>query len=194
MRFRDREAKALSRATANLSLKVLRVCFGEAVRQGLLALRIKDCSHGSVARARRNNSMQNCAVNSLACRMQRKSRITSLDQCCTTRYAQQVKYSLAAAIAVALAGCAQPDYSRMSKAQLHAMYNAGMAEEARLRAANAESNANFARQQAQENADWDRMELQNCVDEAKAEAEEAREAAERVEQRQINSDWGLLRQ
>ena len=36
-RFRDREAKELSRATANLSLKVLRVCFGEAVRQGLLA-------------------------------------------------------------------------------------------------------------------------------------------------------------
>ena len=37
-RFRDREAKALARATANLSLKVLRVCFGEAVRQGLLAV------------------------------------------------------------------------------------------------------------------------------------------------------------
>lgn len=37
-KFRDREAKALSRATANLSLKVLRVCFGEAVRQGLLAV------------------------------------------------------------------------------------------------------------------------------------------------------------
>jgi integrase len=37
-RFRDREAKALSRATANLSLKVLRVCFGEAVRQGLLTI------------------------------------------------------------------------------------------------------------------------------------------------------------
>src|SRR4029450_4186475 len=36
-RFRDREAKELSRATANLSLKVLPVCFGEAVRQGLLA-------------------------------------------------------------------------------------------------------------------------------------------------------------
>ena len=36
-RFRDREAKELSRSTANLSLKVLRVCFGEAVRQGLLA-------------------------------------------------------------------------------------------------------------------------------------------------------------
>jgi hypothetical protein len=34
-RFRDREAKELSRATANLSLKVLRVCFGEAVKQGL---------------------------------------------------------------------------------------------------------------------------------------------------------------
>jgi integrase len=37
-RFRDREAKQLSRATANLSLKVLRVCFGEAVRQGLLTV------------------------------------------------------------------------------------------------------------------------------------------------------------
>jgi integrase len=36
-RFRDREAKDLARATANLSLKVLRMCFGEAVRQGLLA-------------------------------------------------------------------------------------------------------------------------------------------------------------
>ena len=37
-RFRDREAKELSRATANLSLKVLRVCLAEAVRQGLLAV------------------------------------------------------------------------------------------------------------------------------------------------------------
>jgi integrase len=37
-RFRDREAKERARATANLSLKVLRVCFGEAVRQGLLAM------------------------------------------------------------------------------------------------------------------------------------------------------------
>ena len=36
--FRDREAKALSRATSNLSVKVLRVCFGEAVKQGLLAV------------------------------------------------------------------------------------------------------------------------------------------------------------
>jgi len=35
-RFRDLEAKELSRATANLSLKVLRVCFGETVRQCLL--------------------------------------------------------------------------------------------------------------------------------------------------------------
>jgi hypothetical protein len=34
-RFRDREAKALSLATANLSLIVLRVCFGEAVRNSL---------------------------------------------------------------------------------------------------------------------------------------------------------------
>jgi integrase len=37
-RFRDHEAKERSRATANLSVKVLRVCFGEAVRQGLLAV------------------------------------------------------------------------------------------------------------------------------------------------------------
>jgi integrase len=35
-RFRAREAKERARATADLSLKVLRVCFGEAVRQGLL--------------------------------------------------------------------------------------------------------------------------------------------------------------
>lgn len=35
-RFRDREAKERARATANLSLKILRVCLGEAVRQGLL--------------------------------------------------------------------------------------------------------------------------------------------------------------
>ena len=35
-RFRDREAKELSRSTANLGVKVLRICFGEAVRQGLL--------------------------------------------------------------------------------------------------------------------------------------------------------------
>ncbi len=35
-RFRDREAKELSRSTANLSVKVLRVCLGEAVRQRLL--------------------------------------------------------------------------------------------------------------------------------------------------------------
>src|SRR4029453_6208062 len=44
-RFRNHEAKALARSTANLSLKVLRVCFGEAVRQGLLtvnpAVRVK---------------------------------------------------------------------------------------------------------------------------------------------------------
>jgi integrase len=37
-RFRDREAKELSRSTANLSVKVLRICLGEAVRQGLLTL------------------------------------------------------------------------------------------------------------------------------------------------------------
>ena len=44
-RFRDREAKERSRSTANLSLKVLRVCLGEAARQGLLtvnpAVRVK---------------------------------------------------------------------------------------------------------------------------------------------------------
>jgi integrase len=37
-RFRDREAKELSRSTANLSVKVLRACFAEAVRQGLCAV------------------------------------------------------------------------------------------------------------------------------------------------------------
>jgi integrase len=37
-RFRDREAKELSRSTANLGVKVLRVCFGEAIRQGLLTM------------------------------------------------------------------------------------------------------------------------------------------------------------
>ena len=37
-RFRDDEAKERSRATANLSLKVLRVCLGEAVQQGLLTV------------------------------------------------------------------------------------------------------------------------------------------------------------
>jgi integrase len=35
-RFRDQTAKTLSRSSANLSLKVLRVCFAEALRQGLL--------------------------------------------------------------------------------------------------------------------------------------------------------------
>jgi integrase len=44
-RFRDREVKELSRSTANLGVKVLRVCLGEAVRQGLLtsnpAVRVK---------------------------------------------------------------------------------------------------------------------------------------------------------
>ena len=37
-KFRDHEAKERSRATANLSLKVLRVCLAEAVRQGLLTI------------------------------------------------------------------------------------------------------------------------------------------------------------
>jgi integrase len=35
-RFRNRQANELSRSTANLGVRVLRVCFGEAVRQGLL--------------------------------------------------------------------------------------------------------------------------------------------------------------
>jgi len=37
-RFRDREAKERARATANLSLKVLRVCFGDAEKQDLLTV------------------------------------------------------------------------------------------------------------------------------------------------------------
>src|SRR5262245_27802030 len=37
-RFRDREGKELSRSTANLNVKVLRMCLGEAVRQGLLTV------------------------------------------------------------------------------------------------------------------------------------------------------------
>jgi integrase len=37
-RFREREVKELSRSTANLGVKVLRICLGEAVRQGLLTL------------------------------------------------------------------------------------------------------------------------------------------------------------
>jgi integrase len=37
-RFRDNEARELSRATVNLSLKILRICFGEAVRQELLTV------------------------------------------------------------------------------------------------------------------------------------------------------------
>jgi integrase len=37
-RFRDREVKELSRSTANLGVKVLRVCLGEAVRQELLTM------------------------------------------------------------------------------------------------------------------------------------------------------------
>ncbi len=42
VRFRDREAKERARATANLGVKVLRVCFGEAVRQGRDE-RLKEC-------------------------------------------------------------------------------------------------------------------------------------------------------
>ena len=37
-RFRDREARELSRSTANIGVKVLRVCFGGAVRQRLLTV------------------------------------------------------------------------------------------------------------------------------------------------------------
>ncbi len=37
-RFRDSEAKELSRSTANLGIKVLRIPIGEAVRQGLRAV------------------------------------------------------------------------------------------------------------------------------------------------------------
>jgi integrase len=37
-RFRDREAKERSRSTASFSVKVLRVCLGEAVRQGILTV------------------------------------------------------------------------------------------------------------------------------------------------------------
>jgi integrase len=37
-RFRDREAKERSRSTASFSVKVLRVCLGEAVRQSLLTI------------------------------------------------------------------------------------------------------------------------------------------------------------
>lgn len=48
--FRDHEAKALSRSTANLSLKVLRVCLGEAVRQGLLT--VNPASRVDVLKAR----------------------------------------------------------------------------------------------------------------------------------------------
>src|SRR5436189_5908606 len=44
-RLRDREAKELSLSTANLGVNVLRICLGEAVRQGLLtvnpAVRVK---------------------------------------------------------------------------------------------------------------------------------------------------------
>src|SRR5438874_9894814 len=36
--FRNGEAKELSRSTANLGVKVLRICLGEAVRQGLLTM------------------------------------------------------------------------------------------------------------------------------------------------------------
>jgi integrase len=44
-KFRDRQARELSRSTANLGIKVLRICLGEGVRQGVLtvnpAVRVK---------------------------------------------------------------------------------------------------------------------------------------------------------
>ena len=53
-RFRDHEAKDRAPGTANLSLKVLRVCFGEAVRRGLLtvnpAAQVKLAKTGDSAR------------------------------------------------------------------------------------------------------------------------------------------------
>jgi len=55
-RFRDREARELSRSTANIGVKVLRVCFGEAVRQGLLtvnpAVRVKPLKSSGEAKRR----------------------------------------------------------------------------------------------------------------------------------------------
>ena len=55
-RFRDHEAKERARATSNLSMRVLRVCFGEAVRQGLLTvnptLRVKLLKSTSESRRR----------------------------------------------------------------------------------------------------------------------------------------------
>jgi integrase len=54
--FRDHELKERSRGTANLSVKVLRVCLGEAVRQGLLgrnvAQRVKIVSASSGSKRR----------------------------------------------------------------------------------------------------------------------------------------------
>jgi integrase len=55
-RFRDREARELSRSTANIGVKVLRICFGEAVRQGLLtvnpAVRVKPLKSSGEAKRR----------------------------------------------------------------------------------------------------------------------------------------------
>ena len=54
-RFRDREARELSRSTANIGVKVLRVCFGEAVRQGLLTVnpvRVKPLKSSGEAKRR----------------------------------------------------------------------------------------------------------------------------------------------
>jgi integrase len=55
-RFRDHEAKELSRSTANLNVKVLRMCLGEAVRQGLLtvnpAMRVKLLKSSNEAKRR----------------------------------------------------------------------------------------------------------------------------------------------
>src|SRR6266480_352516 len=55
-RFRDREVRELSRSTANIGVKVLRACFGEAVRQGLLtvnpAVRVKPLKSSGEAKRR----------------------------------------------------------------------------------------------------------------------------------------------
>ena len=62
-KFRDREAKALSRATANLSLKVLRVCFGEAVKQGLLA--VNPATRVSVLKSREKSARRAFTVSEI---------------------------------------------------------------------------------------------------------------------------------
>ena len=62
-RFRDREAKDRARATANLNVKVLRVCVGEAVRQGLLtvnpAVRVKLLKSSQESKSARFHALGN---------------------------------------------------------------------------------------------------------------------------------------